>query len=82
RVVEKRGGFGSAVLGGVVAAVIGFVAGQGGWLDNVLPAALKGSGVDLTALETGQSDLEAAVAALKQQVEANKAPDLAPLTAR
>ncbi|KIC13440.1 COG4223 family protein, partial [Leisingera sp. ANG-Vp] len=82
RIVEKRGGFGSAVLGGAVAAVIGFVAGQGGWLDSVLPAGLKGSSVDLTALETGQSDLEAAVAALKQQVEANQAPDLAPLTAR
>ncbi|KIC18183.1 COG4223 family protein [Leisingera sp. ANG-DT] len=81
RVVEKRGGFGSAVLGGAVAAVIGFVAGQGGWLDSVLPASMRG-GVDLTALETGQAELETALAALKQQVEANQAPDLAPLASR
>jgi hypothetical protein len=82
RVVEKRGGFGAALLGGVVAAGIGFVAGQAGWLDSVLPQSLKGSSVDLTALETSQSEMQAALAALKQQVEDNRAPDLAPLAER
>ncbi|MCF6433437.1 hypothetical protein, partial [Leisingera sp. MMG026] len=82
RVVEKRGGFGSAVLGGVVAAVIGFVVGQGGWLDSVLPASLQNRGTDLRALETGQSDLQASLAALKQQVEASQPPDISPLTAQ
>ena len=63
--MEKRGGFGSAVLGGAVAAVIGFVAGQGGWLDSILPSSMQENSEELAALESGQSDLKAALADLK-----------------
>ncbi|WP_333868164.1 hypothetical protein, partial [Leisingera aquaemixtae] len=80
RVVEKRGGFGAALLGGVVAAGIGFVAGQSGWLDSVLPPSLQGSSADLAALRASQSEMQAALASLQQQLEGSRAPDLAPLS--
>lgn len=83
RVVEtKRGGFVPALLGGVVAAGIGFVAGQGGWLDQYLPASPQ-SGASAEAVEALKSEL-AAQADRIAAAEANApAPvDLAPLTAR
>ncbi|NIZ60675.1 hypothetical protein DL239_06760, partial [Sedimentitalea sp. CY04] len=76
RVVEKRGGFGMALIGGVVAASIGFIAGQGQWLNSVLPASMQSAPpVDLTELEQGQAEIAAGLAALQPQVEANKTPD-------
>ena len=73
----KRGGFATALLGGVLAASFGFVAGQGQWLNSVLPAALQSAApVDLTELEQGQAEIVAVLAALKPQIDANKTPDL------
>jgi len=82
RIVEKRGGFGAAILGGVMAALIGFVAGQGGALDGILPPSLRGSSVDLEPLQTAQSDLKSDVTDLRSSVAAIEMPDLDPLRAR
>jgi hypothetical protein len=82
RVVEKRGGFGSAVLGGAVAAVIGFALGQGGVLNSILPPSLRPASVDVTAIEAEQAALRSDLSALKTQVEGISIPDLAPLSQR
>ncbi len=76
-VIEKRGGFGMAFIGGVAAAGLGFFAGQAQLLDFILPDSLKSVAVaDLIALESNQAELTAALAQLQAQVETNKTPDL------
>lgn len=83
RIVEKRGGFGAALLGGAVAAVLGFVVGQGGLLNSVLPASLQGAAaVDMTGFEAEQSALKSQIAALQAQLGEIKLPDIAPLDQR
>ncbi|WP_065335476.1 COG4223 family protein [Tritonibacter mobilis] len=82
RIVEKRGGFGAAVLGGVVAALIGFVAGKGDVLDSVLPPSLRGSSVDIEPLQTAQAELKSQLADLRGSVSAIDVPDLEPIDAR
>ncbi|NKX38253.1 hypothetical protein HGF13_01605 [Rhodobacteraceae bacterium R_SAG5] len=82
RIVEKRGGFGAAVLGGVVAALTGFVAGKGDVLDGVLPPSLRGSSVDIEPLQTAQADLKSQLADLRGSVSAIDVPDLEPIDAR
>ncbi|WP_083096744.1 COG4223 family protein [Pseudophaeobacter leonis] len=83
RIIEKRGGFGAALLGGAVAAVLGFVVGQGGLLNSVLPASLQGAtAVDMTAFEVEQSALKSQIAALQAQLGEIKLPDIAPLDQR
>jgi len=82
RVTVKRGGFSMALVGGVVAASIAFVAGQGQWLNSVLPATLQSAPpVDLTELELGQTEIREILAGLRPQVEANKTPDLSAIEA-
>ena len=82
RIIEKRGGFGSAVLGGVVAALIGFVAGKGGVLDNFLPPSWRDSSVDIAPLRTAQAELQSQVTDLRGSVAEIEIPDLGPLTTR
>lgn len=83
RIVEKRGGFGAAVLGGAVAAVLGFVVGQGDLLNSVLPVSLQGaSAVDMTVYETEQSALKSQLAVLQVRLDEIKVPDVAPLDQR
>ncbi|SFC03287.1 COG4223 family protein [Tritonibacter multivorans] len=82
KVVEKRGGFGAALLGGVVAAGLGFVVGQGDLLNSVLPASFQKPDVDLTPLETTQASLKEDVAALQNWQAENQGPDLGPLETR
>ena len=80
-IVEKRGGFGMAFLGGLVAAGLGFAAGQGQLLDPLLPAGLKSKGAqEIAALEQAQAALSDRLAALSAQVEANQMPDLSAVT--
>lgn len=82
-VVEKRGGFGMAFIGGVAAAGLGFFAGQAQLLDPILPDSLKSvAAADLIALESSQADLTAALAQLQAQVESNKTPDLSVVMAQ
>lgn len=83
KVVEKRGGFGAALIGGAVAAVLGFIAGQGQLMDPILPAGLKSKSTqEITALEQAQAALSDQIAGLAAQVEANKTPDLSVVTAQ
>ncbi|MCB1341769.1 MAG: hypothetical protein KDK24_12050 [Pseudooceanicola sp.] len=81
---ERRGGFGAALLGGVVAAVIGFVAGKAGILDPMLPPGWRTPdyAAQLGALEAKITDQSGDLTALREQVGAIKLPDLAPLDAR
>lgn len=84
RVVEKRGGFVPALIGGVLAAALGFVAARTEILDPVLPDALK-SGTSGAAIAALQSDVAANTAAVKEvqgTVSGLDIPDLAPLTAK
>lgn len=79
----RRGGFFGVFLGGVVAAGLGFAAGQTGLLDSVLPDGMKSDGnaeliAALDAKLAAQSD---ALAALKAQLQATPDPDTAPIDA-
>ena len=73
-----------------MAAVLGFVVGQGGFLNSVLPASLQGKvGIDQAAYEAERTANAQTQAALKEQLAAVQAqlgaldlPDVAPLTAR
>jgi hypothetical protein len=70
-------------LGGAVAAVLGFVVGQGGLLNSVLPASLQGAtAVDMTGFEAEQAALKSQIAALQAQLGEIKLPDIAPLDQR
>ena len=90
RIIEKRGGFGSAMLGGVVAAVLGFVVGQGGFLNSVLPANLVGGAnidqatydADLAASAKAQAALNEQLDAVQAQLGSIELPDVAPLNTR
>ncbi len=84
RVVERRGGFGAAVLGGVVAAALGFVAGRSDMLDPLLPASLKqadhsGAIADLQAAGGAR---DTALADLRAAVDAVEIPDISGLEAQ
>jgi hypothetical protein len=81
-VVEKRGGFGAALLGGVLAAGLGFVVGQGNLLSGVLPASLQRPIVDLTPLETAQATLKSDVSELQAWRLDTQTVDLSPLETR
>ncbi|WP_300033097.1 COG4223 family protein [uncultured Roseobacter sp.] len=61
--VIERGSMWPAVFGGVIAAMIGFIAGRGDQLDAWLPASMQRGSVDLTEVETQMAGLEAAAGA-------------------
>ncbi|WP_297339315.1 hypothetical protein [Pseudophaeobacter sp.] len=90
RIIEKRGGFGAALLGGAVAAVLGFAVGQGGLLNSVLPSGLLGSAgfdkasyeADMAAHAKEQAEIKEQLAALQGQLGGLDLPDLAPLQTR
>lgn len=81
RVVERRGGFVPVFLGGVVAAGIGFVAGQGGVFDNLMPPGMKppDQTVAVENLTRAQADLSDRIAGLTALVEGAETVDLSPL---
>ncbi|TLP65604.1 hypothetical protein FEE96_08835 [Parasedimentitalea maritima] len=81
RVVEKRGGFGMAILGGAIAAGLGFVAAQTQFLNPILPESLKSvSAKEFRLLIGDQAEINEALAALQVQVESSKTPDLSGVT--
>lgn len=82
RVIEKKGGFGAALLGGVIAAGLGFVAGRGEILDPYLPDALKSNNNSeaITAVGLAQSELSDALAAVQARIDGLNLPDLGPVT--
>lgn len=81
RVVEKRGGFVPALIGGLVAACLGFFAARSDVLDSFLPDALKSSDNSevIATLETTISDQSAKVSDLDKQVSSIQIPDQAPI---
>ncbi|MFV0513482.1 MAG: hypothetical protein ACK5MY_07605 [Jhaorihella sp.] len=84
RVVEKRGGFGAALIGGIIAAMLGFFVARSDVLDPYLPQFLRGEDhaqtiADLRAEIARQGEL---TEAMRQAAEANPPPDIAPLQAR
>ena len=69
-------------MGGVIAASLGFVVGQGNLLSGVLPASLQRPAVDLTPLETAQATLKSDVSALQAWRSDTQTVDLSPLETR
>ncbi|GHF35496.1 COG4223 family protein [Seohaeicola zhoushanensis] len=78
----RRGGFGPALLGGVVAAALGLVAGKAGIIDPLLPPSWREA--DYTAqidkLESTLANQAGEMGALREQVVAIKMPDTGPLS--
>ena len=66
RVVEHRGGFGPALIGGIIAALLGFLAAKSNVLDPVLPESWRTANVS-GEIETLTSDMSAQSEALKSQ---------------
>ena len=65
-----RGSMWPAVFGGVIAALIGFIAGRGDTLDAYLPASMQRSVVDITALEAASAEVSQLVSAQSALIEA------------
>ena len=84
RVVEKRGGFGAALIGGVIAALLGFLAARSEILDPYLPQSLRGEdhAQAIADLRTDIARQGEALEAMRQAAEANPPPDIAPLQTR
>ena len=85
RIVEKRGGLGAALVGGVIAAALGFFAARTTVIDPWLPEALRRADpAELIApLQAGLKEQADALANLRGRVEAlPPAPDLGPVQAR
>ncbi len=80
--MEKRGGFGAALLGGIVAAVVGFIAGKGDVLDDFLPPSMRDASVDVEPLKSAQAELDSELARLRSTVAEINVPDLQPLLDR
>lgn len=80
QVIERRGGFGAALLGGVVAAGLGFVAGQTNVLNEFLPPSWRSApGVDAAQLESVELELNAKIAELEARLSDTTAPSLDPI---
>lgn len=83
QVVVKKGGLVPVLIGGVLAAGLGFLAARTEILDPYLPQSLK-SGVNaeaLAALETADVAQTAALATLRDELAAIEIPDQTPLVA-
>ena len=83
RVIEKRGGFLPALLGGIAAAFVGFLVGRGDVLDAYLPRWMKGS--EATAAEQNAETiaaLQSQLTALSDQIAAEAPIDLNPIETR
>jgi hypothetical protein len=78
RVIERRGGGFPAVIGGVIAAVLGFLAGSSNILNPYLPDAWRSAdpAAAIAALEGKLSDQSGQLTDLADQVGAIKVPDV------
>lgn len=81
RVIEKRSGFVPALIGGVVAAGLGFFAARSDVLDSFFPGSLKSADISeaMAALDKSVTDHTATLATLDKKVAAIQTPDLAPV---
>jgi hypothetical protein len=84
RVIEKRGGFLPALIGGVLAAILGFLVASTDILTPYLPDRLKpvDNSEDIAALRTGIDDTNTAVADLRAEVEGAEPVDLSGVEGR
>lgn len=83
-VIERRGGFLPLLLGGVLAAALGFVAARSQVIDPLLPPTWR-AGVAAADLDQLRTDLQAQAQAtenLRDQLAGLALPDIAPLSAR
>ena len=83
-VVERRGGFVPALLGGVIAAILGFAAARSELLDPILPDSWRSSDNSevLAAVQATLTEQGSQLGALGDTVASIEIPDPAPLTAR
>ncbi|QJF49691.1 COG4223 family protein [Roseobacter ponti] len=65
-----KGSMWPAVFGGVIAALIGFIAGRGDQLDAYLPESMQRSSIYVAEIESWTDDLSAETAALSARIEA------------
>lgn len=84
RVIEKRGGFAPALIGGILAAGLGFAAARTEILDPYLPQSWQAgnTGEAIAVLQASVNDHAAALATLQTDLGAVVIPDLAPLQAQ
>lgn len=75
---EESASIWPAVLGGVIAAVIGFLLGRAEVLDNYLPAGLQRPSVDLSEIQTALQRLADVTAAQKARIDSLEAADASP----
>ncbi|MBD0864850.1 MAG: hypothetical protein GDA36_04165 [Rhodobacteraceae bacterium] len=85
RIIEKkRSGFFPAFSGGIIAAMIGFVAGNGDMLDGILPSALQQPDptVDIRKNTGDIADLQLRIADVATKQDAIEHVDLTPIEAQ
>ena len=68
RIIERRGGFLPALIGGIVAAVLGFIAGRGDYLDAFFPRADSGLGEQIVSLQDDVKSITETVAGLDGRI--------------
>ncbi|HCE72443.1 MAG TPA: hypothetical protein DET67_15170, partial [Ruegeria sp.] len=80
----RRGGFAPALIGGIVAAVLGFLAGRADLIDPLLPPGLRASdGAEaIAALQSKLDQQQAALSALKSDIGKIEMPDISGLSAQ
>ena len=78
---RKRGGIAPALIGGFLAACLGFLAARTEVLDPILPSALKsaGSAEVVAALQDADTNQSETLAALQAEIASFEQPDLAPI---
>lgn len=81
RVIERRWGFVPALIGGILAAVLGFLAARADLVDQFLPKALQSgaSTAEIAALRDEVSAHGAAISDLRADIDGLPIPDLGPL---
>ena len=77
----RRGGFAPALIGGILAACLGFLAARTEVLDPILPDSLKsnGAGDVIAALQVSDNNQAEALTALRSEIAAIDQPDLGPV---
>lgn len=77
----RRGGFAPALIGGILAACLGFLAARTEVLDPILPDSLKsnGTGDVIAALQVSDNNQAEALTALRSEIAAIDQPDLGPV---
>ncbi|GGH29404.1 COG4223 family protein [Cribrihabitans marinus] len=84
RTVEKRGGFGAALIGGALAAILGFVAGKSQIIDPLLPPSWRSADNSeaVASLEARLSEQGQSLSDLRDEVAAIEMPDVSGLSGR